>query len=116
MPIQPLAISACTVTNALGRGLAASLAALESGVSGLRRCDFEDATLNTWIGPVAGLEQEALTGGPFAAFDCRNNRLARVALEQDGFSAAVRQARARSTTSAFASSAMPDHRVSARSS
>lgn len=95
MPIQPLAISACTVTNALGRGLAASLAALESGVSGLRRCDFEDATLNTWIGPVAGLEQEALTGGPFAAFDCRNNRLARVALEQDGFSAAVRQARAR---------------------
>lgn len=94
MPIKPLAISACTVTNALGRGINASLAALERGVTGLRQCDFEDAALNTWIGSVAGLEEEALTG-PFAAFDCRNNRLARLALEQDGFSAAVWQASAR---------------------
>lgn len=94
MAIKPVALSACTVTNALGRGMAASLRALRQRTSGLRRCDFEDCTLDTWIGRVADLEQAALSG-PWAAFDCRNNRLARLALEQDGFAAAVRDARAR---------------------
>ncbi len=94
MAIKPVAIAAYTVTNALGRGMTASLAALRQRASGLRRCDFEDCAIDTWIGRVAGLEQEALRG-PFAAFDCRNNRLARLALEQDGFAAAVRDARAR---------------------
>jgi len=94
MAIKPLAITAYTVTNALGRGVAASLAALRNEESGLRACDFEDAHLSTWIGRVAGLEEEPLTG-ECAAFDCRNNRLAQLALEQDGFSAAVRQARDR---------------------
>ena len=94
MAIEPLAIVACTVTNALGRGLAASLAALRRGESGLRPCDFEDAELDTWIGRVAGLEEEPLSG-EFAAYDCRNNRLARLGLEQDGFGAAVRAARDR---------------------
>ena len=94
MAIEPLAMTAHTVTNALGRGVAASLNALRRGESGLRPCDFEDADLPTWIGRVAGLEDEPLTG-EFVAFDCRNNRLARLGLEQDGFSAAVRAARDR---------------------
>ncbi|KAB2927065.1 MAG: beta-ketoacyl-[acyl-carrier-protein] synthase family protein [Candidatus Contendobacter sp.] len=92
--MQPLAIAARTLTNALGRGGAASLGALRRGESGLRPCDFEDAGLPTWIGRVAGLEEEPLTG-EFAPFDCRNNRLARLGLEQDGFGAAVRVARDR---------------------
>ncbi|MCB1776467.1 MAG: beta-ketoacyl-[acyl-carrier-protein] synthase family protein [Candidatus Competibacteraceae bacterium] len=92
--MKPLAVTACTVTNALGRGMAASLTALRNEESGLRPCDFEDADLPTWIGRVAGVEEEPLTG-EFTAFDCRNNRLARLALEQDGFSTAVRQARDR---------------------
>lgn len=94
MAIKPLALTARTVTNALGRGPAASLSALRRGESGLRPCDFEDAALETWIGRVAGLEDEPLRG-EFAAFDCRNNRLARLGLEQDGFAAAVAAARAR---------------------
>jgi 3-oxoacyl-[acyl-carrier-protein] synthase-1 len=94
MAIKPLAIAAYTVTNALGRGVSAALRALRRGESGLRPCDFEETDLNTWIGRVAGLEEEPLTG-EFAAFDCRNNRLARLALEEDGFAAAVRDARAR---------------------
>ncbi len=94
MAIEPLAMTAHTVTNALGRGVAASLNALRRGASGLRPCDFEDADLPTWIGRVAGLEDESLTG-EFAAFDCRNNRLAWLGLKQDGFSAAVRAARDR---------------------
>ena len=94
MAIKPLAIAACTLTNALGRGLADSLRALRRGESGLRPCDFEDADLNTWISRVAGLEDEPLRD-EFAPFDCRNNRLARLGLEQDGFGATVRQARDR---------------------
>lgn len=91
MAMNPLAMSACTVTNALGQGVATALTALQCGATGLRRCDFEETDLNTWIGRVAGLEEEPLTG-EFAAFDCRNNRLAWLALEQDGFSAAVDRA------------------------
>jgi len=94
MAIKPLAVTACTMTNALGRGMAASLAALRNRESGLRPCDFEDADLPTWVGRVAGVEDEPLTG-EFSVFDCRNNRLARLALEQDGFSTAVRQVRDR---------------------
>ncbi len=94
MAIKPLAVAAYTVTNALGRGVAASLAALRRGESGLRPCDFEDAALSTWIGRVAGLEEEPLED-EFAPFDCRNNRLARLGLEQDRFGAAVRAARER---------------------
>jgi 3-oxoacyl-[acyl-carrier-protein] synthase-1 len=94
MAIKPLAMAACTLTNALGHGLAASLRALRQGESGLRPCDFEDADLNTWIGRVAGLEEEPLRGA-LAPFDCRNNRLARLGLEQDHFREAVRQARDR---------------------
>ncbi|HUM91566.1 MAG TPA: beta-ketoacyl-[acyl-carrier-protein] synthase family protein [Candidatus Competibacter sp.] len=60
----------------------------------MRPCDFEDAALSTWIGRVAGLEEDPLTG-EFAPFDCRNNRLARLGLEQDRFGAAVRAARER---------------------
>ncbi|MBL8258872.1 MAG: beta-ketoacyl-[acyl-carrier-protein] synthase family protein [Candidatus Competibacteraceae bacterium] len=92
--MKPLALTARTVTNALGRGLDASLSALRCGESGLRPCDFEDAALATWIGRVAGLEDEPLRGD-FAAFDCRNNRLARLALEQDDFAAAAAAAAAR---------------------
>lgn len=93
-PIHPLAIVACTVTNALGRGLAASLNALRDGHSGLHPCDFSDADLPTWIGRVEGLEAEPLSGA-FSAFDCRNNRLARIGLDQDRFADTVRHARDR---------------------
>ncbi len=91
MAINPLAMTAYTVTNALGRGMAAALTALQGGVTGLRHCDFADAALNAWIGRIVGLEDEPLTG-EFTAFDCRNNRLARLALEQDGFRLAVDRA------------------------
>src|SRR5512143_125317 len=94
MAILPLSISAYTTVNALGRGVAASLRALEQGKSALRLCDFEDAALETWIGRVAGLEDEPITG-ELALFDCRNNRLARLGLEQDSFAQAVENARQR---------------------
>jgi 3-oxoacyl-[acyl-carrier-protein] synthase-1 len=94
MPITPLSISAYTTVNALGRGIIASLNALQQDESALQPCDFADAVLETWIGRVAGLEDEPITGA-LALFDCRNNRLAQLGLNQDGFMQAVRAARKR---------------------
>ena len=83
-PLPPLAISAYTATTALGRGSAAQLDALQARRGGLRRNDFTAApTLDTWIGRVDGLEDAALPQ-PWSRWDCRNNRLAWLALQQDG--------------------------------
>jgi 3-oxoacyl-[acyl-carrier-protein] synthase I len=90
MPLDcmpPLAIRAYTATTALGRGRAAQLDALRARRGGLRRNDFSSvdfgtAALDTWIGRVDGLEAAALPA-EYAAWECRNNRLAWLALQQD---------------------------------
>ena len=87
----PLTLSACTAVSAIGRGLAATVEALRTRRSGLRPCDFEDVRLETWIGRVEGIEDVRLARG-LEPFDCRNNRLAHLALATDGFAAAVRAA------------------------
>jgi len=92
--ISPLCISRFTATSCLGAGLAATQAALESERSGLARCDFETVSLETQIGKVAGVDAVALPA-QLRAFDCRNNRLAQLGLEQDGFVAAVEASAAR---------------------
>jgi 3-oxoacyl-[acyl-carrier-protein] synthase-1 len=70
------------------------LQALRDGESGLRPCRFETARLPTYAGEIEGLEAYAL-GGNEQPFDCRNNRIARMALMQDGFLDRVAEARAR---------------------
>lgn len=90
----PLKISAFTLVNALGRGAAASLSALRNQRSGLQHCDYADVRLDTWIGRVMGLEDAAVCK-PLVAYDCRNNRLAQMALTTDGFDSAVAAARTR---------------------
>src|ERR1700744_5361328 len=84
VPIQPLAVSAYTATSALGRGLESHLAALSSSHGGLRENDFSSAPLACWIGRVDGVEDAALPAA-HAAWECRNNRLAWLGLQQDGF-------------------------------
>ncbi|TWH99972.1 3-oxoacyl-[acyl-carrier-protein] synthase-1 [Luteimonas cucumeris] len=86
--IQPLAIRAYTATTALGRGLDAQVHALRGRRSGLRRNDFGDAPLDTWIGRVEGLE-DAVLPDALAPWECRNNRLAWLALQQDGLPDAI---------------------------
>jgi len=90
--IKPVAVTAYTATSALGRGRGAMLEALRRGAGGLKPNDFDGGKLPAWIGRVAGLEEMPVTG-PLAQFDCRNNRLARLGLQQDGFEDAVRRAR-----------------------
>lgn len=92
--MQPLLLSAATLVTALGTGMATTLDALRTGRSGLARCRFETVDLDTWIGEIAGLDDQPLTGD-LARFDCRNNRLAERALAADGFAAAVAAAAAR---------------------
>ena len=89
-----LAITAYTATSALGRGRDAQLEALRARRGGLRANDFGPAPLPAWIGRVDGLEQVPLPEA-YAAWDCRNNRLAWVALQQDGLPAVIEAARAR---------------------
>ncbi len=89
--MTPLFISAYTLTNNLGQGIKASLYALQQGNGGLRACDFEDVTLETWIGRVDGLEEKTIHN----AFDCRNHRLAKMGLEQDNFTETVSDIRMR---------------------
>jgi 3-oxoacyl-[acyl-carrier-protein] synthase-1 len=92
--MTPLRISHFTATSCLGLGQAATLAALEAGHSGLKPCDFETVALDTQIGEVAGVDAVQLPAR-LRRFDCRNNRLAQLGLDQDGFMAAVRASAAR---------------------
>ncbi|ODB97261.1 beta-ketoacyl-[acyl-carrier-protein] synthase family protein [Candidatus Thiodiazotropha endoloripes] len=89
--MTPLSITHFTLTNALGCGKTASLEALRTGRSGLQPCDLENVDLATWIGRVSGLEDMPLEER-VSDYDCRNNRLAQLALQQDDFLPAVKQA------------------------
>ena len=91
--MTPLILTACTAVSALGAGAAAHRAALLAGVGGLRPNDFDPA-LGGWIGRVAGVEDHALPPR-MGAYDCRNNRLADMALGCDGFPRHVAAAVAR---------------------
>lgn len=90
----PLAVSAYTATSALGLGLDAHRQALRQQRSGLRTNDFSSAPLPCWIGRVDGVEDAALPIN-LAQWDCRNNRLAWLGLQQDDFLAKAYAARER---------------------
>lgn len=83
-----------TLTCAAGTGLSDIRDALLTGRSGLRRNDFEHCELDTYIGRVEGVE-DCAPGGALEAFDCRNNRLALLGLEQDGFIDEIQRLRQR---------------------
>ena len=85
-----LAVTASTLVTALGAGRQANWQAIREGRTGLVPADRPDLYA-TWWGRVAGLEAAPLPEN-WAAFDCRNHRLARLALETDAFADRVRQA------------------------
>jgi 3-oxoacyl-[acyl-carrier-protein] synthase I len=92
--VRPLAVTALCIASSLGTGMDATLSALRRRASGLAPCEFETVDLATWVGEVAGLDDVQLDRS-LARFDCRNNRLARLALAQDGFEPAIKAAKAR---------------------
>jgi len=92
--MQPLVVTRFAIVNALGAGAGAVLEGLKAKRSGLAPCDFESATLDTWVGKVPGLEARRVRRD-LEEYDCRSNRLAQMGLEQDAFTDAVASARAR---------------------
>ncbi len=92
--MTPVQLTAYTATTCLGRGLAATRSALREDHSALAPCRFETVVLDTWVGEVAGVDDQLLPAH-VSAYDCRNNRLAFMGLEADGFAERVREAVAR---------------------
>lgn len=99
-PIAPTHVSAYTAATALGAGKAGLLQGLQQGRTGLTPLDEAaraelglSASLTTWVGRVDGLDRPLPSG--WSAWDCRNNRLAWLGLQADGFHEAVQAARER---------------------
>jgi 3-oxoacyl-[acyl-carrier-protein] synthase-1 len=91
---RALAMSDFTLVTALGKGRAQTVSALRENRSGLASCTFDALPFPTYVGEVAGLDNAPLQG-EFYDFDCRNNRLAAMALRQDKFAESVAAARDR---------------------
>ncbi|MGH7056879.1 MAG: beta-ketoacyl-[acyl-carrier-protein] synthase family protein [Acetobacteraceae bacterium] len=91
--MEPLILSACSLVSAIGIGTEPTLAALRNRRSGLMPSDFA-GVLSGYIGRVAAVERHQIKG-ELAPFDCRNNRLADLALRTDGFDDLVAAARER---------------------
>lgn len=78
----------------MGAGKSALADALQSARSGLRANDFGPSPLPTFIGRVEGVESVALPES-LQSWHCRNNCLAWMGLQADGFMDVVAAARAR---------------------
>jgi 3-oxoacyl-[acyl-carrier-protein] synthase-1 len=89
--MKPLLLESFTATSCIGQGVAATLASLRARRSGLKRCEFETVDIETHVGEVPGVDAVRLPA-ELSRFDCRNNRLAELALRQDGFEEAVGRA------------------------
>ncbi|WP_118179974.1 beta-ketoacyl-[acyl-carrier-protein] synthase family protein [Paraburkholderia phosphatilytica] len=92
--MKPLLVTHFTATSCAGRGLDATLDTLREARSGLVHSDFERAELDTYIGKVDGVDDTPVRAD-LANFECRNNRLAQLALTRDGFAEQVEAAIAR---------------------
>src|SRR5260221_5315887 len=92
--MQPLVISRFSVVNSLGAGSAPMLRALREKRSGLAPGGSETARIDPYVGPVPDLEDFRVRPD-LQDYDCRNNRLAQLCLEQDGFAGEIVAARDR---------------------
>ncbi len=92
--LPALALSDFTVVTSLGAGRATTIAALREGKSGLSPCTFDAVPFVTYAGEFADLDAVKLDD-EFASFDCRNHRLAAVALREEGFVESAAAARER---------------------
>ena len=89
---EPLSISAYTLANALGAGREENLQALRRGARGLVPIHTLGLDLPGYVGVVPNVDDVILPPG-MIQFDCRNHRLAEMALRDSAFLAAVARAR-----------------------
>lgn len=86
--MTPLVLTHFTASSCIGVGLKQTLTTLQEQRTGLAPCKFETVALDTHIGEVVGVDAQRLPER-LALFNCRNNRLAQLALREDGFAEAV---------------------------
>ena len=82
--IVPLSITASSLVNAAGCGKQATLESLIRCSTGLREIDYPGLNFKTWLGKVDavdGIELEVA----LQKYNCRNNKLAKLALDTDDF-------------------------------
>lgn len=89
--MRPLLLKTFTASSCIGKGVEATWSSLVEQRSGLSICDFETVDIVTHIGEVTGVDDVRLPEN-LRKFECRNNRLAELALQQDGFYEAVQAA------------------------
>lgn len=89
--MQALRLTSYTATSAIGIGLAQTLSALREQRCCIVRKRWETLDFDACIGEVADLDTFAIRVD-LSEFNCRNNRLAQLALEQDDFAQSVRNA------------------------
>jgi len=112
--MKPLLIKEFTATSCIGRGLEQTLDSLIGRRSGLKACEFETVRLDTHVGEVSGVDNQRVAPD-LKRFDCRNNRLAELALAQDGFLEAVEETAGRcGAQSRWAWSRVPGRNAIAR--
>jgi 3-oxoacyl-[acyl-carrier-protein] synthase-1 len=92
--MKPLLLKKFTATSCIGRGVTATLQSLIEQRSGLKQCEFETVDIDTHVGEVAGVDAQRVPVN-LQKFDCRNNRLAELALRQDDFLETVERTAAR---------------------
>jgi 3-oxoacyl-[acyl-carrier-protein] synthase-1 len=92
--MRPLLVKNFTASSCIGLGNAQTFESLNAQRSGLKRCEFETVDIETHIGEVPHVDAVRLPAD-LSRFDCRNNRLAELAVKQDGFSDAVLEAASR---------------------
>jgi 3-oxoacyl-[acyl-carrier-protein] synthase I len=88
--MRPLLLKKFTATSCIGKGVTATFQSLLEQRSGLTSCEFETVDIKTHIGEVPGVDEVRLPE-ELRKFECRNNRLAELALRQDGFFEAVQE-------------------------
>jgi 3-oxoacyl-[acyl-carrier-protein] synthase-1 len=92
--MRALLLKSFTATSCIGLGLAQTLESLLGQRSGLKTCKFETVDIDTYVGEVPGVDAIRLPE-ELSRFNCRNNRLAELALNNDGFLETVRRATSR---------------------
>ena len=90
--MMPLHFTACTAASGLGLGIEATLQGLRANRSGLQPNRFGALPFACHTGIV---DEAVQLPAALQHFNCRNNRLALLGLQQDGFIAAVRECAAR---------------------
>ena len=79
-----IVVSSYTATSALGHGIDSIQESISSKRSGLRHNDLDNCDLDTWIGRVRSVESVVLPSH-LVHLHSRNNQLAWLGLQQDGF-------------------------------